>query len=149
MNATRSTPHAMDNLSGYTENPREETGTSYIELIILIMTVGILMAGLAGAIGQGLEDPGRMVRMQQATEMMQATLESYAATRRHSGFAAIPAGGTTSLADSFVRIIAVTDDVTAACPSAVAGVCKRITVTITRNGLNLAQGSLLLVNYDL
>ncbi|MBF0152916.1 MAG: hypothetical protein HQL64_04155 [Magnetococcales bacterium] len=127
---------------------RNAAGTSYLEVIILVMTVGILMSGLTGAISQGLEDPSHMVRIQQASEMVQASLESFTSARRRSGFAAIPAGGVSNLSDSFVRTITVADDVTAACPSAVVGQCKRVTVTITRNNQTLGQGALLLVNYD-
>ncbi|MBF0427039.1 MAG: hypothetical protein HQL66_14590 [Magnetococcales bacterium] len=123
-------------------------GTSYLEVIILVVTVGILMSGLAGVIGQGLEDPSHMLRIQQATGMVQASLESFTSARRRSGFAAIPAGSTTNLSDSFVRTVTVADDTSALCPSTTSGLCKRITVTITRNGQTLAQGALLLINYD-
>ncbi|MBF0136944.1 MAG: hypothetical protein H7833_08055 [Magnetococcus sp. DMHC-1] len=118
-----------------------------MEVLILILTVGILLSGLTGAIGQSLEDPSHMLRIQQGSELMQASLESITSLRRRTGFAAIPTSSTTNLADSFVRTITVADDTSAACPSAVVGDCKRVTVTITRNARNMAQGTLLLVNY--
>ncbi|MBF0177110.1 MAG: hypothetical protein HQL63_09740 [Magnetococcales bacterium] len=148
MNAIDKSKNQINRLHDLFQPRLHEAGVSYVELIILILTIGIIMSGFAGAIGQALENPSQTVRIQQASELMQAGLESISSIRQHNGFAAIPNSSSTNLTDSFVRTITVVDDESAACPSAVAGTCKRVTVAISRNSKTLAQGELLLVNYD-
>ncbi|MBF0626533.1 MAG: hypothetical protein HQL82_17235 [Magnetococcales bacterium] len=129
-------------------HPHAQQGTSFIEMVILIVTVGVILSGLTAAVGAGLVSPGSMVRVTQATQYLNQGLEELAAIRRAEGFAALPGSSSATLADGFTRTTTLTEETGPTCPNPAAGACRLYSLVVLRDGVTLARASYLVIDHD-
>jgi type II secretory pathway pseudopilin PulG len=131
-------------------------GFSLIELIMIIVAIGVMGAFLATTSSQLPRSLEVSEGAQTASQLAQQCSEWVLARRRSTaagfGFGSIVSDACLVLPT--LTDYAVTDTVTvtdssgdAACPSALANSCKRVVVTVTRNGVTVAVNDLMLVNY--
>jgi len=127
-------------------------GFSLIELIVIIVVLGVASAFLTTTFIQLPRSLDVSEGAQTASQLAQQCSERVLARRRSTavGFNTIITGTCVGLPT--LTGYAVTDVVTdasgvAPCPSALANSCKRVVVTVTRNGVIVAVNDLLLVNF--
>jgi prepilin-type N-terminal cleavage/methylation domain-containing protein len=127
-------------------------GFSLIELIVIIVVLGVASAFLATTFSQLPRSLDVSEGAQTASQLAQQCSERVLARRRSTavGFNTIITGTCVGLPT--LTGYAVTDVVTdasgvAPCPSVLANSCKRVVVTVTRNGVIVAVNDLLLVNF--
>jgi len=129
---------------------RTERGFSLIELIMIIVAIGVMGAFLATTYSQLPRSLEVNEGSQTGAQLAQQCSERVIAQRRNPaiGFGPIATGVCAGLPAP--AGYAITDAVDAAyagaaCP--VAGACKRVTVSVTRNAVMVAQTDFLLVDY--
>lgn len=138
-------------------------GFTLIELVMIIVLLSVAGTAILGMFGQ----VGRSLVTNQDTQTgaqaAQACAEQILAFRRSTlagyGYANVTVGNNTGACNAgFTAVGGVTAAPTvnvashssgslAACPSATAGDCKLVTITVNSNGLQAANLSVLLVNY--
>lgn len=129
---------------------RAARGFSLIELIMIIVAIGVMGALLATSYTQVPRSLEVNEGSQTGAQLAQQCSERVLAQRRNPaiGFAPIATGVCAGLpAPAGYAIVDVVDAAYAgvACPAA--GACKRVTVTVTRNAVMVAQTDFLLVSY--
>ncbi len=125
-------------------------GFSLIELIMIIVAIGVMGAFLATSYTQLPRAVQVSEASQTGAQLAQQCSERAIAQRRNPaiGFGPIATGVCTGLPTPAGYTVTDVVDAAyagAACP--VAGACKRVTVTVTRNAVTVAQTDFLLVNY--
>lgn len=136
-------------------------GFTLIELVVIIVLLsvaGTIILGLFGQVGRSLVTNQAT---QTATQAAQACAEQILAFRRSTvagyGYANVAVGASTGACNAgfvaaggvtsapTVSVVAHSSGTLAACPSATAGDCKLVTITVLANGTQAATLSLMLV----
>lgn len=139
---------------------RAARGFSLIELIMIIVATSVMGALFATSYSQLPRAVEVSEGAQTAAQLAQQCSEQVIARRRSTavgqGYASITIGSNPCSAPVLPAALAaysvtgvVTDlsGISPPCPSAVAGSCRRVQVTVTRNGVTAAVTNLMLVNY--
>lgn len=138
---------------------RAARGFSLIELIMIIVATSVMGAFLAASYSQLPRAVEVSEGAQTAAQLAQQCSEQVIARRRSTaagqGYASIAVGSNPCSVPALPAALAaytvtgVVTDLTGSppCPSAVADSCRRVQVTVTRNGVTAATTDLMLVNY--
>lgn len=134
-------------------NARRE-GFSIIELIMVVVLVAIAAVAIGAAFANMSRSRTLSEDLQRAWQLAQECAEHIVGSARKPGnYAAVPAGATACdpIAQSapYARAVNVVSIVGASgtiCTGA-GWACKRVTITVTRAGTNLATLEFMLINY--
>lgn len=129
---------------------RATRGFSLIELVMIIVLVGVVGAFLTTTYTQLPRSLEVNEGSQTGAQLAQQCSERVIAQRRNPaiGFGPIVTGVCAGLpAPAGYAVADVVDAAYAGAACPVAGACKRVTVTVTRNAAVVAQTDFLLVNY--
>lgn len=144
-------------------NHRPQQGFSLIEIVLIIVLLGVGAAAMVGMFSNVGRTLGDNQGMQTGAQLVQKCAEHIMAFRRSTlasqGYANVTIGNNTGICDAsfsavggftsapVVNVTAHDSSSLAACPSATAGDCKQVDITISKSGVTMASTTLMLVNY--
>jgi len=119
-------------------------GFTLIESLIVMVVLSIAAVGIISLQGNILYSQSDNKDIQVGVQLMQECAEQVLATRQQSGYAATPSCSTLGNYGGYgTPGVTVTSFSGGSCP----GTCKRVAITLTKNGASLTPVTRMLANY--
>lgn len=130
-------------------------GFTFMEVLVTIVTIGLVVTGLAAAVVAALKNPNLARENSQATYISRLTMDKIVSERRSNGMDGVvsqflpqlPAVG----GNLFVRALTVTEPPPGSngCPAvATVGACKLAALTVTSPAGGVVRATALFISYE-